>query len=291
MMKVEEITFDSWENIFNKSGSSNYFQSPEWLRLQSSTFNLKNLFYKIDVLDKSKYISFQEKEGNIYSSFIGYGGFLTRDGEIENLGLIHQTLNTISGKYNFKVGRVKLNPFLNYIGIQHPFIKSDTVILKMEDSLEKQEQKFNKKTRNLVRKSIKNGLIVKKISLDEVDLFYRFYKTTMERVGSNYLTSIDLFKKFTETDNVDFLGAYLKNKLVAGSIFLTCNDAMYYWWNSSSQEGRLFGANYILIFNAIKNAIKRNINFLDMASSHSKSIEEPKLKWGAERVPYYILEG
>lgn len=113
----------------------------------------------------------------------------------------------------------------------------------------------------------------------------------MERVGSNYLTPIDLFKRFAETDNVDFLGAYLKNKLVAGSIFLICNDAMYYWWNSSSEEGRLLSANYILIFNAIKNAMKTNINFLDMASSHSKNIEEPKLKWGAERTPLYILEG
>lgn len=291
MMKIEEITLDSWEKIFSKSGSSNYFQSPEWLRLQSSTFNLNNLFYKIKVLGKNKYISFQEKERNIYSSFIGYGGFLAKDGEIESLDLIQETLSTISNKYHFKVGRVKLNPLLNYIGIQPPFIKSNTAILKIENSLEKQEQKFNKKTRNLVRKPIKNGLTVKKISLDEVDLFYKFYKTTMERVGSNYLTPIDLFKRFAETDSVDFLGAYLKNKLVAGSIFLTCNDAMYYWWNSSSEEGRLLGANYILIFNAIKNAMKTNTNFLDMASSHSKNIEEPKLKWGAERTPLYILEG
>jgi len=290
MMKIREITIDNWEKIFNKSGSSNYFQSPKWLKLQSSIFDLRNIFYEITMSGKSKYISFQEKGGSAYFNFIGYGGFLAKDGETENLNLIHEIANTIANKDHFEVSRIKLNPLLNYVGSQNLFIKSNTAILKIENDLEKQEQNINKKTRNLVRKAIKNQLIIKKVSVNDVDLFYKFYKTTMERVGSEYLTPIELFKKFAVADDVAFLGAYLKNKLVAASVFLKCKDVMYYWWNSSSDKGRLLDANYLLLFSAIKNAIKENIKFLDMASSHTATIEEPKLKWGAKKIPLYHFD-
>ena len=237
-MKINQIDFSAWKAEFTKCHTSNYFVSPDWLDIQSRVFKLKNLFFKINKDDSDYFLSFQEKNGELYSNFIAYGGFMTKDGQRVDAGILKKALQIIEKDTGLSIARIKLSPLTIYEGDNFSFKTSETALLMIFDNSIDQNKIIDKKTRNMVKKSSLNDIIIKPISPNDLSVFYKFYCATMDRVGSKYYTPIELFEYFCWKGDVNFLGAYLEGELIAGSVFMNCGTVKYYWRNSSSQKGR-----------------------------------------------------
>ena len=289
-MKIKEITPEAWRKLFDKSDSSNFFQSPDWLEVQAKVFKLKNRFFEIVSENTSYFISFQESGDKLYSNFIAYGGFIFPINQTLNLKLYSQTIKLVEKKTKKIIVRMKLSPFSNYINENKNFQTLTTALLQLRKNYLEQNRYINKKTRNLIRFAQKNEVVIQPIKEEDIDKFYEFYKKTMTRVKSSYLTPIEIFKSFSHHPSVFFLGAYKNNDLIAGSVFLKSNKVIYYWSNCSTDIGRKLKANYLLIHTAINIGIHDNCLYIDMGSSHKPEIEKPKLKWGAEKVIFYSYE-
>ena len=289
-MNIIQTDIEEWREKFNKCLTSNYFYSPNWLKIQSQIFNLTNIFFRIKSNENKFLISFQEKDRCLYSGFIAYGGFMLADGQTIDTKILSRTLNCLELEHGYTISRIKSFPLISYEGKMGLFKSSETALLRVDDNLIDQDRHIDKKTRNLVKKALSNGVHVRPINPNEVKTFYSFYKETMLRVGSKYFTPISLFEYFSQNDESNFLGAYLDDELIAGSVFMNCRNVMFYWSNSSSPKGRLLDANYLIIKSAIDLARKQNRRFIDMGSSHSSNIRIPKLKWGAELTKFLTLD-
>lgn len=289
-MNIIQTDIDEWRERFDKCPTSNYFYSPNWLEIQSKIFNLNNIFFRIKDGESEFYISFQEDNRHLYSSFIAYGGFMLADGVKTDTNILSRTLNRLELEHGYTISRIKSFPLISYERNMGLFKNSETALLKINDNSIEQDRHIDKKTRNLVKKALSNGIYVRPINPNEVNTFYTFYKETMLRVGSKYFTPISLFEYFSQDVDSNFLGAYLNDELIAGSVFMNCREVMFYWSNSSSSKGRLLDANYLIIKSAIDLARIQKRLFVDMGSSHSSNIRIPKLKWGAELTEFITLE-
>ncbi|MBI5358352.1 peptidoglycan bridge formation glycyltransferase FemA/FemB family protein [Candidatus Amesbacteria bacterium] len=289
-MNIVQTDIEEWSEKFNSCHTSNYFYSPNWLEIQSRIFNLNNIFFKIKDNKSVLYISFQEKSRHLYSGFIAYGGFMVADGLKIDINILSQTLDCLESEHGFTISRLKSFPLIGFEGNMGLFKSSETALLRINDNSIEQDRHMDKKTRNLIKMAISNKVHVKPININEVNTFYAFYKETMLRVGSKYFTPISLFEYFCQNDESNFLGAYLDDELIAGSVFMNCRDVMFYWSNSSSSKGRSLDANYLIIKHAIDLARGQKRLFIDMGSSHSPNIQIPKLKWGAELTKFITLE-
>ncbi|RJQ27826.1 peptidoglycan bridge formation glycyltransferase FemA/FemB family protein [Candidatus Parcubacteria bacterium] len=289
-MEIKEISESEWGKILGKSKYNNYFQLPLFLNLSAKHFKLKNRYLEIKIKETNYYFSLQENKAYIgYSSFIGYGGVFSD--KLFPFDLNLKIKKEVEKKYMIRIERITIFPqniflYPNLV----PQATRYSAIVPIRKTMIDQERNMHKKTRTAARYAFKHGILVRKIKKVDLDIFYSFYKETMNRVNSSYLTPKDFFSDLIDMKYTLFLGAFDNSMLVAGSVFFYYKDAMYYWWNSSNEIGRNLSANYAIIFEALNFCIDNKFAFLDMASSHSSTIEQPKLKWGAKLMPLIIIE-
>lgn len=287
-MKIVKIPNFQINKTLTNIKCSNFFYTKEWLDITQKIFGLDYFFLKIFDEDKTYYFCFQYKDGKAYSSFIGYGGIISQTPIEMSRNL--QLIKTLEKKYKVVFQRIKLFPKQQWTKIDKNFICDNTVIIPLKLNMESQEKVFHKSIRTAIKYAIKHNITVRQLIKDDIKDFYVFYKTTMERVHSEYLTSIELFEELTQINSCLFLGAFVKDQLIAGSIYLLCNEGVFYWWNSSDEEYRRLCPNHVLLYQAIKGAINSGATFFDMASSHSEAIERPKLRWSAIRSDLWIWD-
>jgi len=287
-MKIAEINELAWNKVLIDMENVNFFQQTPWLDLVSKIFGLINRYIQVDTTEGEKiFICLQcNKNNEVYSNFIGYGGFLTYI-NISSQSLI-KILAEIENKLNLKIVRIKLFPGNGIELISKTgWSVQKTSILKMGPNW---HDKIKKETRNAISNAIKNDIEIKNLTPKDIDSFYDMYEKTMDRVDSSYKTPKLFFEKLIQFPNVYFVGAFHDKLLVATSIFLNQGDWSYYWWNASTEYGRKHNANYLIMFSTIKKLQEDNFKFIDMASSHNKGIVEFKNRWGSENEDFMIFE-
>jgi hypothetical protein len=284
-VKLEEINkIEDWIKETSEINNCNFFLTVEWLNLTSKIFKLENKFLRVVINKKVFYISLQIKGKDAYSNFIGYGGLISKYSL--KYKIINEVISIIKSSYGVSLKRIKYFPDFHDgkdidLKIEH------TIILPISDYLGDKYDKFHKNVGTSIRYALKNNVTIKTIRDKDLDDFYAMYCKTMIRVGSLYVTPKKLFEGMIKMKNVYFIGAWRKNKLIAGSIFMSYGKYMFYWWHASSEDGRKFCANYLIIYYIIKKAKYLGIEYLDMASSNNKNIEKWKLKWGGVKTPFY----
>lgn len=289
-MEITEISELKWIEILKKLDNNNFFQLPSFLAISAKHFKLKNRYFTIRKSQKKYYFSLQEDNAQIsYAPFIGYGGVFSNESFSFDINL--EIKDVIEKKYNTRLKRIKVFPKQTFASSNNMFSSTQyTAIVPIRKTMVEQEKYIHKKTRTAIRYALKHAVQIRKLEETDLDTFYGIYHKTMNRVNSSYFTPKDFFKDLVKIKNTLFLGAYIDNKLIAASIFLYCKDRMYYWWNSSDEEGKRLSANYALIYSALNFCVKNNFSFFDMASSHSLAIERPKLRWGAQLIPLMVIK-
>ncbi len=282
--EILEIGGTEWKRILTEIGGFNFFQKEEWLNIVSKEFHLTNRYFRIKLKEGEAFICLQCNGKKAYSNFIGYGGPISNS----NLDqfIIETFVNEIEAKFNIRIERIKLFPG-KIISIKNTrWSTKTTSILEIRNDW---ESRISKNARNSVNNANKNLIYVRFITAAEFDQFYSLYEKTMERVKSSYKTSKPFFKKIFLLKNTYFIGAFKTKELIAVSVFLNNEKWSHYWWNASSQSGRKYNANYLIMFFAIKKLADNKFRFLDMASSNNNRILDFKRRWGAKDVEFSLF--
>jgi hypothetical protein len=282
-MIINEINSNIWHEKAKSIQGYTFFSSNKWIEITSKIFDLKNYYLNLSDNKNIIYTIVQVDENKLgYSMFIGYGGLITSECISETL--TKEVFHTIEKYLNISIVRVKSSPFIkkfNYLSE-----KNNVLALKINS-----DYIPNKKIRYIFNKINNNLFYIRKVKTEEIDELYNIYITTSKRVKSAYQTPKELFKLMIETEGIEVLGAFdIKEKIHAISIFMYSNQIMHYWWNMSDEISRKEYLNYMLIDHAVKIAIKENILWLDMATSHSPELELFKKSWGSTKIPFIYFE-
>lgn len=288
-MEITEISEFKWMEILKKLDYNNFFQLPSFLNISAKHFKLKNRYFIIKKKLKEYYFSFQEDNSQIsYAPFIGYGGVFSNEPFSFDINL--KIKDAIEKIYNTRLRRVKVFPRQIFTNSNFTHQTAQyTAVVPIKETMSEQEKNIHKKTRTAIRYAFKHNILVRKLEEIDLDVFYCIYTETMSRVDSDYLTPKNFFRDLIGMENALFLGAFIDTKLIAASVFFYYKDGMYYWWNSSNSMGKDLSANYALIYSALNYCVSNKFSFLDMASSHSLTIEKPKLRWGAQLIPLIVI--
>ncbi len=268
MMKLSQI-----QQIPNPFLTNRFFDQPNFQNVLREVFSLKTSAFNFTLENTDGYINIQEDKTGIYSNFMGYGGPIME----RQTGNISSVLSALQQEYGKKFRRIKLYPFNSQLP-HNGFKPEQTWIL---DLTKFNLENLSKSVRYEVRKAKQNDVLIRPLEKEELESFYNIYKQTAARVGSSYLTPYLLFQKLHDIPACLFLGAFHKKELIATSVYLQSDQYVYFWWNSSTDKGRLLSANYSLTFEAINLFQNKGILHLDMASSHNEKILRSKENWGA----------
>jgi len=126
-----------------------------------------------------------------------------------------------------------------------------------------------KKTRNLIRKAQKNNLIISE-SKDLLKDFYNFYSRGMMKKNliphslQYFLAIFDLYG-----GQINFIGASVEEKLIAGIIFINHGDHTSYPFQASDSSYRHLAPNQLLVWEMMNRSFQNKSSYIDMGEATS----------------------
>lgn len=160
--------------------------------------------------------------------------------------------------------------------------------LALSDDIGEMWDRFPKKIRNWVRKGEKNGFVVRSGGPDLVSDFYAAYSRNMRDLGSP-VYPIGLFTKTVkELSEARVYVVYAGNSVAGGAISVGFRDRVHIPWASVIKPFKPLGANFLLHWGIIQDAIQAGYRVLDFGQSNQGATTVHfKEQWGAEPVPLY----
>ena len=194
----------------------------------------------------------------------------------DSLQLVDQ-LNLYLKKQKFSRAKITLPPIIynqrktNYIDYSllrsgYKYVKREvSSILFLEDSIEKNVNKFKPSHRQALRKAQRSGLVVN--NSDDFNSFYSILKKNLiNRHNVKPTHSIDELLKLKKLfpKNILLHAAFLNNKMIGGIINFVANKnvilAFYISHDENYQEHRPIN---LLFYEILKDAIKNNFKVFD----------------------------
>jgi len=152
--------------------------------------------------------------------------------------------------------------------------------------------KFDKKTRNEVRKSESFSIKISINGLDILNKFYQLYKENMIRHGS-FAKNLDYFKNLFKCygEKIKIIAAFDNNLLIGANLILIHNKYLKLLFNISKKEYWPKCINNLLYYQTIKFALNNNIQIIDFGPGSNKDISHNKFKinFGAKQIPIYKI--
>ena len=275
-MMVKTLSFDEAVHTLSLPAvHRNLFFSPEWLFVLTKTYRL-NLFVK--------YI---EREGRI-ASYIIYSivhNFLEEkicvcsycdyfDCYVENAqdwGLFFEVLRQEYPRYrmairNLRDETVRQCPHFKVLS------KERHHILDIRPDIEAIWKRTHDSFRSPLKQAQKNGVVVRSCGKEGLKEFYNLHlklrKNKYRLFPQPYRFFENVWDAYIEKDRGVLLGAFDKdNRFIGGTIFLICGNTLYYKFNTSNLKALKDRPNNILLWEGIKFAKARNLEYIDMGSS------------------------
>ena len=272
-----------WEEIVHSSNNGTLFHTRKFLSYHSKDKFIDHslIFYK-----NNKPLSVfpaVEKTGSHKKILVSHpgasmGSFVTPAdlSFSDSLQLVDQ-LNLYLKKQKFSRAKITLPPIIynqrktNYIDYSllrsgYKYVKREvSSILFLEDSIEKNVNKFKPSHRQALRKAQRSGLVVN--NSDDFNSFYRILKKNLNnRHNVKPTHSIDELLKLKKLfpKNILLHAAFLNNKMIGGIINFVANKnvilAFYISHDENYQEHRPIN---LLFYEILKDAIKNNFKVFD----------------------------
>ena len=182
---------------------------------------------------------------------------------------------------------IDLQPF---IWAKYKVIPNYTYRIDLTQSLEIIKSNFDSKNRNVINKTIKEGLIVELNTLDKAGLF-NFFNTSLAGTGANiYQKELRaVFSGFADASNSFSLEAKKDGKLV-GAVFCVYDKTTCYYLLGGVNKGEgLNGINNLLVLKSIEKAMDLGCSVFDFEGSMLKGVERFFRSFGPELIPYYTV--
>jgi hypothetical protein len=283
VIRYEKKFHDQWEDFTASSNNGTLFHTRKFLSYHTpDKFKDSSLLF----LEDNKIVSVLtaaeiKKDGLLtLNSHPGasYGGFVYKD----NLS-IRQAFGLTESLVEFslanKIERIVItnSPFVyqkrynNYLDFA--FMKNDFKYLKREvssvvalDVAEDDVLKlFRPEARTSLRKAEKSGVVIKKS--EDYEEYYDILKSNLalrHHVQPAHTLEELLKLKKLFPQKIQLIGAYLKNKMIAGVINFYCNDkVVLVFYISHNPDFQEYRAVNLLFYNTIKDSIKKKLHYLD----------------------------
>lgn len=175
-----------------------------------------------------------------------------------------------------------------------PLLPSKTIWIDLNPDEEEILANFSKDGRYSIRKSERLGVAVR--TSEDLKTFHNLFQTTGKRKNFWVPPFADLQAKIKAFENkFALLLAYQKSEVVAGALILFHDQVAYYHHAASNLKGRQLLAPYLIVWEAIKLAKKKNCQILDLEGIYDsryrtyrrwKNISIFKRKFGGKEVEY-----
>lgn len=283
VIRYEKKYLNEWEDFIQSSNNGTIFHTRKFLSYHPAVrFKDCSLLFK----DKNKIISvipaaqIKREDSVTFISHQGasYGGFVYKDSlSIRHAFELTEKLIDYCSNNKFEKIIITHSPFVyqkrynNYIDFA--FMKNGFQYLKREVSsivsLDVKEDEvlnlFKSESRTAVRKSEKMGVVIKES--DDFDDYYKILKNNLAmRHNVNPAHSLNELIKLKKLfpEKIQLVGAYLKNKMIAGVVNFFCNEkVVLVFYISNDMEYQQYRAVNYLFFSIIKDAVRRGLSYLD----------------------------
>ncbi len=274
---------EEWEQFVLASNNGTIFHTRKFLSYHPADRFKDNSLLFMEKNNIIAVLSAAEIEKDFKKTLIShqgasYGGFVYKD----NLSIKDAFLMTESlidyGKNNFfdKI-IITHSPFVyqkrysNYVDFAlirdgFKYLKREvSSVISLDVSEDNVLSLFKQEARTATRRAEKLGVQIR--NSNDFDDYYRILKKNLEmrhnvKPAHSLEDLIKLKKLFP--DKIQLIGAYLKDKMIAGVVNFYCNEkVVLVFYISNIMEYQNYRAVNLLFFEIIKDAIKRGMSFLD----------------------------
>jgi CelD/BcsL family acetyltransferase involved in cellulose biosynthesis/L-amino acid N-acyltransferase YncA len=168
-------------------------------------------------------------------------------------------------------------------------------ILELESDPEALKRRFHLSIRRCIQQAERRDVTVRLTSREEdMERFFGLHVATRKKLGV-FPQPRAFFKSIYRhviSQNKGFLGiAEYKGKTVAGVVFLTYGDTLYYKFNASDEKYLQKRPNHLIIWEALKYACAHGYKYFDFGrcTPEEEGLRTFKTRWGAKEIalPYY----
>ena len=294
-MNIQEIKDKNvWEGLFEQSKGKTFLQSWNWGEFQK-TMGSKiwrfGIFEGAELLSVALVIKIEAKRGSFL--FVPHGPVIKTQSEKHKAQILKLLLNELKKiAKEEEVDFVRVAPILekNHENIKifkdlslrnapihmHPELSWELDIGSSEDEL---LMGMRKTTRYLIRQGLKNKNIeiIQSKELKDIEIFNEINKQTVKR--HDFIPfSLEFLKKqfsaFTSDNQISIFLAKYQGEAIASGIFIFWQNIGFYHHGASSFKYPKIPASYLLQWEAIKEAKKRNCfayNFWGIVPENKKN--------------------
>ncbi len=168
-------------------------------------------------------------------------------------------------------------------------------LLEMGHDIKNLSQRLHNSVRRGIQQAGKRGVTVRLTRCEEdMEHFYRLHLATRKKLGilpQPHAFFKNIFRQMV-SQNLGFtVMAECEGKTVAGVVFLTHKDTIYYKFNASDENYLPKRPNHLVTWEAVRYACANNYQYLDFGrcTPEEEGLRTFKQRWGAREInlPYY----
>ena len=294
-----------WDGVISSSKLFSFFHTSHWLHIIEDAYHLKP--YHLIVRDKGEPVMAMPlflSENGLHSPYLAdYGGACVNQKFAINSWQVKAGFERLFTKIG-RIGKEEGVPAAYVRGyyatrnldrylIEGSFKRITehlTYVLSEFFDVEDTLSIFHKKTRNAVRKGLKEGLTIEKIPAGSkaMEEYVRLHTMTKRKHGSEPFN--DSFFGMLSTippENVDIMLVRYNGHYIAGLLAFIYNDRMQIFDNCSDPNYLKFNPNHLLYYTLIEKARVRRmeVDFGKTSLDHH-SLRQFKERWGGKMYPF-----
>ncbi|MFH1382047.1 MAG: peptidoglycan bridge formation glycyltransferase FemA/FemB family protein [Chloroflexota bacterium] len=294
-----------WNDLLSRSLVKDVFQTCEWARLMKKLYGSEPMFLVAshEGTAVGGQLFFKKKVFGMFSAYEALGGPLYNNGygdEIISSLITH--FRSLKGTALYKVIRPQCPHHFEKQFTENKFVTDpfQTFLLDLERPLDKIWTSFIQNARWGVRKGEKSGVTVAEATRWEEWTAFRSIHVGHSQAHGIAAKSTEFFRylydNFYPRNMVKVFIAKHDGKILAGMLFLICQDTMIYYIGASDPNYLAMSPNDPIMWHAIQWGKNNNIKLLNLEdtypnpSSNLYGIHKFKEKWGGQltRRDFYI---
>jgi CelD/BcsL family acetyltransferase involved in cellulose biosynthesis len=303
---IDPATDEKWNNFLEGQKHSTIFHTSAWSRVILSTYNYKPQYYVLadDAGQYKAAIPYYFVKSIITGNRLVCLPFSDYCWPLGNEEDVIQLLNR--AKEYVKTG---VSSSMELRGWQNTTDPSRLEMIPRNDYFyylldltpgpDKVNTTLHESVRRGIRQAEKRGVTFRLTnSLDDLEKFYRMNVITRKKLGVLPQPHKFFQNLYTHliSKNLGFVAlAECEGKHVAGIVFLTHKDTMYYKFNASLENYLTRRPNHLITWEAIKHACANNFKYMDFGRcmADEEGLRTYKTRWGAKELNlkyYYYPE-
>ncbi len=219
------------------------------------------------------------------SSMYGYTGPLARSTESAFLAEAWQAFDNYTHEQNIIAEFIRFSPFNNNENMAHPKTNVEEnrklAASYLPDNEEGLLKALGAKTRNMLRKAERSGLVSRELALPEyLPAFRTLYDETMSRnQAPEFFLYDDAYwnELLKLKEGLRLFGVFAEDKLVAAAMAVVHGKSGLYHLGASLPDYARQGAGNLSMFEMSRSLMKDGVNFINMTGGRTTAGDDPLL--------------